>query len=173
MNKKISYELTYEDYKNEMDIISKRNSVEVGLYFTVEFIIRSVLSQNYTTINVSSRRKWLGEDYEFYNSETGFPDLLVINKNGSKPIASVEVKYPIKEGILDLHKLQLEGHQNKFKNCIHTDFFEWRFISEKTTEMNIIKLATYQNKKIIWNEDDQWDVLINQISFFFNQIKLD
>lgn len=180
--KKLTYTLSFEDYKKEFEVICKYNPVEVGQYWIIEFLIRSLLKNDLCIINVSTRRSTKNRQEEKYKSPTGFPDLVIINtKNKDVPVqCAIEVKFPIHNNILDDDKYleQVYGHIDKFKNVIYTDGIHWRFYKDgKNKSSKTINLGTIKNNdskiNVEFNENasNDWDNLLDTITNFLNNLK--
>ncbi|WP_077701911.1 hypothetical protein [Virgibacillus dokdonensis] len=167
---KVRYEVDFAKYQSEVELINARNSVEVGLYFIVELLIRGTLSEEYNVINVSSRRKWSGDDYPRYISGAGFPDLLILHKDKPDPCATVEVKYlPFKNGLGETidEQEQLKEHIKKFNTVVYTNCLEWRIYHKEISNPITVKLGRYHTEEIEWFDASNWERLITQLEGLF------
>lgn len=174
----LTYTLSFEDYKNEFELICKYNPVEVGQYWIIEFLIRSLLKNDLCITNVSTRRSTKDGQEKMYKSPTAFPYLVIINtKNKDVPVqCAIEVKFPIHNNILDYDKYlkQVYGHIDKFKNVIYTDGIHWRFYEDgEDKPINTINLGTIENNdskiEVKYNENN-WDELLATITNFLNNL---
>lgn len=161
--------LTFEDYKKEIDLISERNSVELGLYYIIEYILRASKRDEFNIINVSSRRRWESDDYKRYISNSGFPDMLMLVNNTDVPFGAVEVKYPTKSYILDSYIEQIRLHVEKFEKVIYTDGLEWRIYNGNFDNPMIYHLIELNDTgEKVWKSN--WDELIRALKHFFDEI---
>lgn len=172
---KLTYTLSFEDYKNEFELICKYNPVEVGQYWIIEFLIRSLLKNDLCVINVSTRRSTKNGQEEKYKSTTGFPDFVIINTKNKdvSVLCAIEVKFPIHNNILDDDKYleQVYGHIDKFENVIYTDGIHWRFYEDG--KKKTIDLGTIENNdskiEVEYNENN-WGKLLATITNFLNNL---
>ena len=175
-------------YKNELKRIDKDNSVEQGLYFMIQLLIRVTIGENYWVTDVSTRSK---KDIGLTES---VPDLAILGDKSrlDNPIALVEIKYfPwSKQERLSTNIKQVESYLQKVDKVIYTNGIEWIFlygkngICERTericlgNDMNPPR-SYYEpidkkelRSKIHWKNEleyvEAWDDLIRKLSAFLD-----
>lgn len=160
---------SFAEYKEEIQLIQAQNPVECELYSIIACIVRNIEAGKKTDISlrdVSSRRETSLS--RRYISETGFPDFVVLSRDvkNSQILGAIEIKRIVVE--LDSHLEQLDGHVRHFMRVIYTNGLEWRFYRfnelKKSGELIWqISLGAIHNEKIVWNDDNSWKSLVQNI----------
>lgn len=160
---------SFEEYKEEIQLIQAQNPVECELYSIIAYIIRKIESGKNTDISlrdVSSRRQ--SPISMQYISESGFPDFVVLSRTieNAQILGAIEIKRIAVK--LDNHLDQLNGHVQYFKRVIYTNGLEWRFYRfnelKKSGELIWqISLGAIHNEKIVWNDDNAWKSLVQSL----------
>lgn len=125
----LNYVLSSDYYKEELERIDRDNSVEQGLYFIIQLLLRSTIEENYWVTDISARSK------KHLGLSKSVPDLTIIGdkKTVFNPTAVVEIKYfPwSKKQYLTNNSKQVKSYLKQVDKVIYTNGIEWIFLYGK------------------------------------------
>lgn len=179
--------MTWEEYKEEIELIEKQNNVEYDLYNVIYAVLREREKFKLISIrNVSDRVRTKSKKEELLWGIKGFPDFILLDKEYNpedkkkeKILGAVEAKYVGKPILNDKEDItQLIGHILWFGKVIYTNGVEWRIYNGgwdelKQRDINKLQRKTYSihgSKNEItkkWERVDQY-LLLN---FSLNDLK--
>ncbi len=156
---------SYDDYKDEIEIIKEQNRVECDLYS----IIASILRECKNGINISLRDVSVRRGTKFskvFRGNAGFPDFVVRDReksNSAKILGAVEIKYLTIDLDDEDNLEQLSGHISFYKKVLYTNGFVWRFYNPEMEWE--ITLGRIENNIITWEWDkNKWEKLIENLN---------
>jgi hypothetical protein len=159
----------FKMYKDEIELIRTQNRVECDLYSIIACIIReSKQGREISLRDVSVRRK---TDFsEPFRGKSGFPDFVIRTRDKSKDagiLGAIEAKYVDEDLTLENHLEQLRDHLDFYKRVIYTNGLKWRhYVTDEFQENNFLwetNLGEIKNGEIIWNKDDKWVELLENL----------
>lgn len=121
--------LSSDYYKKELERIDRDNSVEQGLYFIIQSLLRSTIEEKYWVTDISTRSK------KHIGFSKSVPDLTILEdgKTLFNPIAVAEIKYfPwSKKEYLTNNERQVKSYLKQVDKVIYTNGIEWIFLYGK------------------------------------------
>lgn len=157
---------SFENYKEEIELIQSQNRVECDLYSIIAHIVRnSKEGINISIRDVSVRRK---TDFSIkYRGGSGFPDFVIREReksNNAKILGAIEIKYLTEDMKLGSHSKQLSNHIDFYKRVIYTNGLEWKFYNKNQPDNNwSIFLGKIVKDKIAWEKQEQWNELLEKL----------
>lgn len=154
------------EYKEECELSYAQNKVECDLYSLIAYIIRvGEQGKNISLRDVSVRRT--SKISKRFKSESGFPDFIIMKREKKVDAAilgAIEAKYMTKK--LEDYMTQVNDHIKSYGKVIYTNGIVWRFYDSKESEDEFIweiPLGEIKEGKIIWYEDEKWNMLIEKL----------
>lgn len=184
----MTYNISFEDYVNEIELVAKQFPYECDLYFLITYLLRGCSWNNrYVIRNISDGRKSLKVHSDLFMSVVegesekellGFPDLAIVPLEFDKNISAKKDVNAVVEIKTINNKLkvtnQLVCQINTFSKVIYTNGLKWKFYcktsdhQERMTTFEIELGTCDQNWEITWNLNarDKWCILLKTLEEF-------
>lgn len=153
----------FDDFKEEIELAFIQNAcVEIELYSLIASILRESKNKQKLSIRDVSSRKRSKISGKFFG-RSGFPDFVLLERKkvqNAHIYGCVEAKMPTIA--LGDNDEQLLGHIKSFRKVIYTNGLRWKFFDSNEKSFDI-KLGSIEKGKIKWEEEKEWENLLEKI----------